>query len=60
MEIIAPTLQEAVNYLNKKRDNNFQIEGNQVIEYIEEDSIYWSYETKTHSISGKKIYSFFC
>ena len=58
MTIIANSIEEAVKYLNQTRDNDFQLEGNQVIEYTEDDSIYWSFlETNKN---GKKAFRFYC
>ena len=58
MTIIANSIEEAVKYLNQTRDNDFQLDGNQVIEYTEDDSIYWSFlETNKN---GKKAFRFYC
>ena len=55
---LANSIEEAVKYLNQTRDNDFQLEGNQVIEYTEDDSIYWSFlETNKN---GKKAFRFYC
>ncbi|QDP50401.1 MAG: hypothetical protein Unbinned5350contig1001_16 [Prokaryotic dsDNA virus sp.] len=59
MTIIAKTIKEAVQNLNKIYENDFQIDGNNVIEYDneKEKSIEWGYEEKKDQ--GKTKFFFY-
>jgi hypothetical protein len=65
MQIIAETILEAETILNLNAEPHldFQLDGDIMHEYNHKDedkSIEWSWEEKTHKISGQTLFEFYC
>jgi hypothetical protein len=65
MEIIANSIEEAVDYLNDNSGEDlidYQLDGNVVNEINEDEelSVEWSWTEEKHSMSGKTLFNFYC
>ena len=62
MEIIATTLEDAVNYLNETRESSFFIDDETTVIETEKngEEIEWSFETFSNPINGANVFRFYC